>query len=104
MYKVVAVFTKLDAEDPFFCDTEEYKDNSLVQDLHKAADATGKYHGMELISEDLHKKEMAMLFDSKQDFEMWAYSNMELLEERKEMINTWCEITGHGYDFYFLEA
>jgi hypothetical protein len=104
MYKVIAIHTKLDAEDPFFCDTEEYLENDIVLELHKKAAETGKYHGIEEISADSYKKELAMLFDSKQDFEMWAYSNMELLEERKEMINTWCEITGHGYDFYFVEA
>jgi hypothetical protein len=104
MYKVIAVFTKLEAEDPFFCDTEEYKENGIVIDLHKTATSTGKYHGIVEVSSDDYKKEMAMLFDSKQDFEMWAYENMPLLEERKEMIDTWCQITGHGYDFYFVDA
>jgi hypothetical protein len=102
MFKVVASFTRANADYEFFNDI--YMDNDIVKELHRQAEELSGYLGIdENIYRDQFRCDKAMCFDSEQAFYEFAVHCKTILDKRMEIINEYCLRTGHEYKYYMIK-
>jgi hypothetical protein len=57
-----------------------------------------------VILEDDLKIEIAMNFESSEDFWNFAKKNYDVIEQRKQLVNEWCDKVNHVYGWRFEEV
>jgi hypothetical protein len=57
-----------------------------------------------VISDDDLKIEIAMNFESSEDFWNFAKKNYDVIEQRKQLVYDWCDKVNHVYGWRFEEV
>lgn len=94
--KIIVTFTRPDTTAPFFY--QEFADHLVVTTLHDKFEAASGFLGKEILVEEDLKIEVAMNFKSMSEFLLFAKSNQQLLDMRRELIEEWCQTNGHTFD------
>jgi hypothetical protein len=100
MIEVVSTFTRPNADVDFFY--QVHGDHPLVQKILNEFNQSIGSNRVYLKSLDRYKMEIAMKFDSQEQFWQFAGNNKELFEQRQSMIEDWCARTGHEYSWKIL--
>ena len=94
--KIIVTFTRPDKTADFFY--HAYAEHPVVQALHDKFEAAPGFLGKEILVDEDYKTEVAMNFDTVDNFLLFAKTNQELLDLRKALIEQWCNTVGHTFD------
>jgi hypothetical protein len=101
MFKVVASFARENSDHNFF-----YYDNNqhpiVVTILETLKNTQGFLGLFEIIQEDC-RHDIALGFETVLDFQTFAQNNQKLLNARQQLIEEYCQRTGHVYKYYMIE-
>lgn len=100
MFKIVTVFTRLETTDNFFYD--QYADHTVVVQLKEKFQQSTGFLGKEFLKQEDLIVEIAMCFESQSDFFNFVTANKQLLDQRFDLINQWCQISNQTYNFYTI--
>jgi len=101
MFKIVSSFSRSSLEHEFFNDL--YINYDLLKELRKNAEKISGFLGMdEHVYRDEFRCDKALCFDSEESFNLFVSQNQELLFKRKQIIDEYCQRTGHEYKYYTI--
>jgi hypothetical protein len=102
MFKVVASFTREDTKYDFFNDL--YSNYEVVNQLHESARSLPGFLGIdEEVYRDEFRCDKALCFENEEAFNLFVAKNQELLFYRKQIIEEYCQRTGHVYKYYMIK-
>jgi hypothetical protein len=102
MFKIVSSFTRETSDHEFFNDL--YINYDLLKKLRKNAETIPGYLGMdEYVYRDEFKCDKALCFDSEESFNLFVVQNQDILVKRKQIIEEYCQRTGHVYKYYVIK-
>ena len=102
MFKIVASFTRPNLDFDFFNDI--YSNYDIVVEIHNNAEKIQGFLGIdENIYRDEFKCDKALCFDSEASFNEFVQNNQLLLYKRKQLIEEYCQRTGHEYKYYIIK-
>lgn len=102
MFKIVASFTRQNNNYGFFNDL--YMTNEIVVELHENARLIPGFLGIdEVVYRDDLRCDKALCFENKASFDLFVEKNQLLLFKRKQLIDKYCQQTGHEYKYYTIE-
>lgn len=101
MFKIVASFTRPNADHEFFSDI--YMKYDLIKNLHLNAAKNPGFLGIdENVYRDEFRCDKALCFDSQESFLKFAAENQDILDRRKKLIDLYCAETKHEYKYYVI--
>lgn len=102
MFKIVASFTRPNANHEFFNDL--YMNYEIIKQIHAVAETIPGYLGVdETIYRDEFRCDKALCFENKSAFDKFVNSCQILLLKRKQIIEEYCQQTGQEYKYYIIE-
>jgi hypothetical protein len=98
MFEIVAKFTRQSPEFDFFYTA--HKNHSVVLRIYEQFSNTVGHRDLTVLRNDNDCMEISMTFDSAENFWQFIKGNIELIEQRQQLIDQWCSKTGHVYSWY----
>jgi len=102
MFRIITTFIRQDMSNKFFY--EEYGSHSTVLLIREKFFNTPGHREIEILLDSDLKIEIAMNFDSAEHFWKFAKDNWLIIEDRKQLINEWCDKVGHIYGWRIEEV
>lgn len=102
MFQIITTFIRPDISNKFFY--EEYKAHPIVLSMSERFNAAPGHIDLKVISENELKIEIAMSFESPDDFWNFAKRNYDVIEQRKQLVYEWCDKVNHVYGWRFEEV
>ena len=102
MFRIITTFIRQDMSNKFFY--EEYKTHPVVLSMSERFHSAPGHIDITIISEDDLKIEIAMNFESSEDFWNFAKKNYDVIEQRKQLVYDWCDKVNHVYGWRFEEV
>lgn len=101
MFKIVTVFERQN-NTPFFY--EQFSDHYVVNKIQSAFEKSSGFLGKEILTENPSRIEIAMCFESYDNFKNFCNQNSDLITERTKLVDEWCLKTNQTYSFYFMHS
>jgi len=98
MFEIVAKFTRQSPEFDFFYTA--HKNHPVVLSIYKQFSNTVGHKELTVIRNNDDCMEISMTFDTADTFWQFVKDNSKLLEQRQQLIDSWCARTGHVYSWY----
>jgi antibiotic biosynthesis monooxygenase (ABM) superfamily enzyme len=98
--KVVVTFNRPDSSYKFFY--EEYAQHPVITGLHDRFVLHPGFLGKEILLEQETSVKIAMNFDTVENFLNFAKENQDLLDQRKVLIEEWCQRASHTFDHQLI--
>lgn len=93
--KIVVTFNRPDSSHKFFYD--EYAQHPVVMSLHTRFESYPGFLKKEILVDNETTAEVAMNFNTLEDFLNFSKDNKNLLDQRRVLIEEWCQQTGHTF-------
>lgn len=101
MFKIITTFTRLDTSNNFF--NEEFKDHPVVVAIHDQFATSNGFLGKEILLNEGLVIEIAMKFETAENFWEFARLNHDIIDQRKNLIDSWCTRVNHKYSWRIEE-
>jgi len=98
MFEIVTKFTRLSSEWDFFYTA--HKSHAVVLSIAEQFIKSPGHREIKVISEEQLKIEISMTFDTVEHFQQFIRNNLELIEQRNQLVEDWCSKTKHTYEWY----
>ncbi len=102
MFRIITTFTRLDTTNKFFY--EEFKDNPTVISIQERFAKSNGFLGKEILMNEELAIEIAMNFETADDFWEFAKSNHDIIDQRKLLVEQWCSRVNHKYSWRIEEG
>lgn len=96
MFKITVTFQRSTTEAEFFYTA--FADHPVVLGLKEKFESHPGFRGKEILVEEDYRVEIAMNFDTVENFLDFAKANQDLLDQRTELIADWCEKNNHTFE------
>ena len=97
MFRIIATFTRLDTTDKFFY--EEFEDHPVVVDIQDRFARSNGFLGKDLLLIEDLKIEIAMNFETADNFWEFAKINHDIIDQRNTLVEQWCSSVNHKYSW-----
>lgn len=94
--KIIVTFKRTTKDADFFYTA--FAEHPVVLALKDKFESHSGFFGKEILVEEDYRVEIAMNFDTVENFLDFAKSNQELLDQRKELIENWCKQNSHTFE------
>ena len=101
MFKIVSSFSRENPDYNFFY--HDYNQHPTVLEILENANATRGFLGLFEIVCDDYQHDLALGFETAEDFQAFVQANQVILNKRSELISDYCQRTGHEYKYYIIE-
>jgi antibiotic biosynthesis monooxygenase (ABM) superfamily enzyme len=98
--KIVVTFNRPNSSHKFFY--EEYDQHPVVMALYSNFESYPGFLKKEILLETETTAEVAMSFNTLEDFLNFSKDNKNLLDQRKALIEEWCQQTGHTFNHQLI--
>jgi len=102
MFKIIVEFTRPNNSHKFFY--EEFAEHPVVLSLKNSFESHPGFKGKEIFIDSDNRLEVAMNFDTVENFLDFAKTNQDMLDKRMVLIQDWCEKTGQTFSHKTLEV
>lgn len=99
-FAIVAKFSRKNDIDDFFY--HRYQDHPVVLEIKNRFESTGGHVGKSILVDSFEVFEVALVFETQEDFIEFVLKNENILQQRNDLINEYCEKTGHRYEYYSI--
>ena len=97
MFRIITTFTRLDTTENFFY--EEFKDHPIVISIQERFLKSNGFLGKEILMNEELTIEIAMNFETADDFWEFAKTNHDIIDQRKTLVEQWCSSANHKYSW-----
>ena len=97
MFRIITTFTRLDTTNKFF--NEEYENHPVVVDIHNRFAKSNGFLEKEILMNEELTIEIAMNFETADNFWEFAKINHDIIDQRKNLIEQWCASVNHKYSW-----
>jgi hypothetical protein len=97
MFEIVAKFNRQSTDFDFFYTA--HKSHPVVLNIHEQFLKAVGHRELTVLRNDYDCMEISMSFDSAENFWQFAKNNITLIEQRQQLIDQWCDKTGHVYSW-----
>ena len=102
MFQIITTFIRPDTSNKFFY--EEYKTHPVVLSISERFHSAPGHIDIRVVLEKELKIEIAMNFESSDDFWNFAKQNYDIIEQRKQLVYEWCDKVSHVYGWRIEEV
>ena len=99
MFRAVVTFERPDTSANFFY--QEYIDHPVVKEIQAKFESSQGFIAKRILLETDSLFEVAMEFDSFETFMSFVEKNKELIDQRNELVKSWCETNNHRFEHRF---
>jgi antibiotic biosynthesis monooxygenase (ABM) superfamily enzyme len=99
MFNAVVTFERADTTAKYFY--HEYENHPVILEIQKRFQESLGYIGKTILIDEEHKFEIAMQFDCYDNFMEFVNSNKDILEQRNQLVSSWCEQNNHTFAHRF---
>lgn len=99
MFRAVVTFKRPDSAAKFFY--QEYIDHPVVKEIQSKFESNQGFIAKRVLLETDSMFEVAMEFDSFENFMSFVEKNKELIDQRNELVKHWCETNNHVFEHRF---
>jgi hypothetical protein len=97
MFEIVAKFNRQSTDFDFFYTA--HSSHPVVLNIHEQFVKAPGHRELAVLRNDNDCMEISMSFDSAEMFWQFAKNNIELIDQRQQLIDQWCAKTGHVYSW-----
>ena len=101
MFKIITTLTRMDDTNNFFY--EEFKDHTIVVAIQDQFARSNGFLGKEILLNAPLIVEIAMKFETAENFWEFARLNHDIIDQRKNLIEDWCKRVNHKYSWRIEE-
>lgn len=102
MLKVTVTFQRSTTDAEFFYTA--FAEHPIVLALKDKFEGHPGFRGKEILVEEEYRVEIAMNFDTVENFLDFAKANQDLLDQRKAIIEDWCKQNNHTFEHTITSA
>lgn len=99
MFRAVVTFKRPDSLSKFFY--HEYVDHPVIVDIQKSFESSQGFISKKILVDDELNFEVAMEFDTFENFMLFVGSNKDLIDQRNALVEEWCTKNNHSFDHRF---
>lgn len=99
MFRAVVTFTRPNTSANFFY--QEYIDHPVIKEIQSKFETSQGFIGKKILLSEELRFEVAMEFDSLENFMSFVDSNKSLLDQRNNLVVEWCSKNDHVFEHRF---